>query len=105
MRSVLLQRLLARFSRLSATVRLMTTLPAHPCIPYGEANFQRIRRHRWLYVDKTRFVRRLEEKRYVFLIRLRRFGKSLWVSQRRSGDQNQMPSSCAILAARARESK
>ena len=80
MRSGLLPRLLARFSRLSATVRLMTTLPAHPRIPYGEANFQRIRRHRWLYVDKTRFVRRLEDERYAFLIRPRRFGKTLWVS-------------------------
>ena len=58
----------------------MTTLPAHPRIPYGESDFQRIRRNRWLYVDKTRFLRRLEEERYVFLIRPRRFGKSLWVS-------------------------
>ena len=58
----------------------MTSLPAHPRIPYGEADFQRIRRNRWLYVDKTRFLRRLEEERYVFLIRPRRFGKSLWVS-------------------------
>ena len=54
--------------------------PAHPRIPYGESDFQRIRRNRWLYVDKTRFLRRLEEERYVFLIRPRRFGKSLWVS-------------------------
>ena len=80
MRSGLLPRLLARTARLSATARLMTTLPAHPRIPYGESDFQRIRRHRWLYVDKTRFLRRLEEERYVFLIRPRRFGKSLWVS-------------------------
>ena len=55
-------------------------LTAHPRIPYGESDFQRIRMHRWLYVDKTRFLRRLEEERYVFLIRPRRFGKSLWVS-------------------------
>ena len=55
-------------------------LTAHPRIPYGESDFQRIRRNRWLYVDKTRFLRRLEEERYVFLIRPRRFGKSLWVS-------------------------
>ena len=54
--------------------------PAHPRIPYGESDFQRIRRNRWLYVDKTRFLRRLEQERYVFLIRPRRFGKSLWVS-------------------------
>ena len=58
----------------------MSTPTAHPRIPYGEADFRRIRLNRWLYVDKTRFVRRLEEERYAFLIRPRRFGKSLWVS-------------------------
>ena len=58
----------------------MTALPAHPRIPYGEADFRRIRLNRWLYVDKTRFLRRLEQERYAFLIRPRRFGKSLWVS-------------------------
>ena len=42
--------------------------------------FRRIRRNRWLYVDKTRFLRRLEDERYAFLIRPRRFGKSLWAS-------------------------
>ena len=58
----------------------MSTPPTHPRIPYGEADFRRIRRNRWLYVDKTRFVRRLEQERYAFLIRPRRFGKSLWAS-------------------------
>ena len=58
----------------------MTTVPDYPRIPYGEADFMRIRRHGWLYVDKTRFLRRLEQERYAFLIRPRRFGKSLWVS-------------------------
>ena len=59
---------------------VVTTPPAHPRIPYGEADFRRIRLNRWLYVDKTRFLRLLEEERYAFLIRPRRFGKSLWVS-------------------------
>ena len=58
----------------------MNTLPAYPRIPYGEADFMRIRRNGWLYVDKTRFLRRLEQERYAFLIRPRRFGKSLWVT-------------------------
>ena len=58
----------------------MSKPPAYPRIPYGEADFQRIRLNRWLYVDKTRFLRRLEEERYAFLIRPRRFGKSLWAS-------------------------
>ena len=53
---------------------------AYPRIPYGEADIRRIRLKGWLYVDKTRFLRRLEDESYVFLIRPRRFGKSLWVS-------------------------
>ena len=55
----------------------VSTPPTHPRIPYGEADFRRIRLNRWLYVDKTRFLRRLEEERYAYLIRPRRFGKSL----------------------------
>ena len=51
-----------------------------PRIPYGEADFRRIRLNRWLYVDKTRFVRTLEDERYVFFIRPRRFGKTCWLS-------------------------
>ena len=58
----------------------MAELPAYPRIPYGEADLMRIQRNGWLYVDKTRFLRRLEQERYAFLIRPRRFGKSLWVS-------------------------
>ena len=58
----------------------MDETPSYPRIPYGEADFRRIRLNRWLYVDKTRFLRRLEQERYAFLIRPRRFGKSLWVS-------------------------
>ena len=56
----------------------MTT--PYPRIPYGEASFPRIRRNGWLYVDKTRFVRPLEEEPYAFFIRPRRFGKSCWLS-------------------------
>ncbi|MDE0449316.1 MAG: AAA family ATPase [Spirochaetaceae bacterium] len=58
----------------------MQETTAYPRIPYGESDFRRIRLNRWLYVDKTRFLRRLERERYAFLIRPRRFGKSLWVS-------------------------
>ena len=66
--------------RVSVQATAVSTPPAHPRIPYGEADFRRIRLNRWLYVDKTRFLRRLEQERYAFLIRPRRFGKSLWVS-------------------------
>ena len=58
----------------------MDETPVYPHIPYGQADFRRIRLNRWLYVDKTRFLRRLEQEHYAFLIRPRRFGKSLWVS-------------------------
>ena len=51
-----------------------------PRIPYGEASFRRIRVNGWLYVDKTRYLRPLEEERYVFFIRPRRFGKSCWLA-------------------------
>ena len=53
---------------------------AWPRIPYGMADFGTIRRERFLYVDKTRFLRPLEEERYAFLIRPRRFGKTCWLS-------------------------
>ena len=55
----------------------MTT---YPRIPYGEADFRRIRLNHWLYVDKTHFLPELENERYVFFIRPRRFGKSCWVA-------------------------
>ena len=51
-----------------------------PAIPYGLAYFKGIRQEGCLYVDKTRFIRDLERERHVFLIRPRRFGKSLWLS-------------------------
>ena len=49
---------------------------AYPHIPYGQGDFRRIRLNRWLYVDKTRFLRRLEQEHYVFLIRPRRFAEA-----------------------------
>ena len=56
-----------------------TRKPFQP-IPYGMADFSAIRREGFLYVDKTRFLRDLEDERHVFLLRPRRFGKSCWVS-------------------------
>ena len=53
---------------------------AYPPIPYGRSAFPSIRRDGCLYVDKTRFLRELEKERYVFFIRPRRFGKSLWLA-------------------------
>ncbi len=51
-----------------------------PAIPYGRGNFRSIRLDRCLYVDKTRFIRALEQERYAFFIRPRRFGKTLWLT-------------------------
>ncbi len=52
----------------------------YPLIPYGWADFRAMRLEGRLYVDKTRFLRPLEDERFVFLIRPRRFGKSCWLS-------------------------
>jgi hypothetical protein len=50
-------------------------------IPYGIADFELIQRHNYYYVDKTDFIPLIEAAgRYLFLIRPRRFGKSLWLS-------------------------
>ena len=51
-----------------------------PRIPYGRADFRGIRLDGSLYVDKTRFVHRLEEHNYMLFIRPRRFGKTCWLS-------------------------
>ena len=55
-------------------------LPPFPAIPYGRAYFKGIRREGCLYVDKTRFLHALEQERFVFFVRPRRFGKSCWLS-------------------------
>ena len=52
---------------------------SYPRIPYGLGNFERIREEGLLYVDKTRFLRPLEDHRHAFLVRPRRFGKTCWV--------------------------
>ena len=50
-------------------------------IPYGKTDFNDFREKNLYYVDKTRFIRDLEEKGYfLFLIRPRRFGKSLFLA-------------------------
>ena len=49
-------------------------------IAYGVADFESIQTRNDYYVDKTRFIPLLEENDYLFFIRPRRFGKSLWIS-------------------------
>ena len=55
-------------------------MAGYPRIPYGVANFRRIRLEHRLYVDKTRFLHALEQVDHAVLIRPRRFGKTCWVS-------------------------
>ena len=65
-------------------------LARFPAIPYGLAYFKGIRREGCLYVDKTRFLRRLEQERFAFFVRPRRFGKTCWLSMLESYyDRNQ----------------
>ena len=50
-------------------------------IPYGMMNFVAIREDNYYYVDKTRFIEKVENSnRFFFFIRPRRFGKSLTMS-------------------------
>lgn len=50
-------------------------------IPYGVANFEQLRQENSYYVDKTMYLPLLEDMgNYLFLIRPRRFGKSVFVS-------------------------
>ena len=65
---------------LAAGTPTRPAMASYPRIPYGIADFRRIRLDGELYVDKTRFLHRLEEIRYAVLIRPRRMGKSCWIS-------------------------
>ena len=50
-------------------------------IPYGVARFEEVRNENFYYVDKTTYLPLLEDTgKYLFLIRPRRFGKSVFVS-------------------------
>ena len=50
-------------------------------IPYGIADYRRLREDHHYYVDKTRFIPLIEAAPYyLFCIRPRRFGKTLWLT-------------------------
>ena len=51
-------------------------------IPCGQSNFEKIRTENYIYVDKTRFIEQIENElnSYQFLIRPRKFGKTLFLS-------------------------
>ncbi|MGE5344307.1 MAG: AAA family ATPase, partial [Candidatus Omnitrophota bacterium] len=50
-------------------------------IPYAVSDFNKFRKKNYYYVDKTRYIREIEKKGdYLFFIRPRRFGKSLFLA-------------------------
>lgn len=54
-------------------------------IPYGISDFRRIRNEGYYYVDKTQYLARMEERdSFIFFVRPRRFGKSLFISMMES---------------------
>ena len=54
-------------------------------LPYGISNFARLIEDGYFYVDKTRYIEQLENEPapYIFFLRPRRFGKTLFVSMLR----------------------
>lgn len=51
-------------------------------IPYGISNFKKLRENDYFYIDKTGYIEQLESygEPYIFFLRPRRFGKSLFIS-------------------------
>ena len=49
-------------------------------IPYGEADFKTLRYENYIYVDKTEYIKKLENYKKAIYVRPRRFGKSLFTS-------------------------
>ena len=50
-------------------------------IPYGISDFKRIRSEGYYFVDKSAYIRRLEQYgSFLFFVRPRRFGKSLFIN-------------------------
>jgi len=51
-------------------------------IPYGQADYKDIKENNYYFVDKTKFIEKLEDlnERYLIFLRPRRFGKSLFIA-------------------------
>ncbi len=50
-------------------------------IPYGVSDFKKIREKDYYYIDKTKFIEKIEDNSdFLFFLRPRRFGKSLLIS-------------------------
>ena len=60
-------------------------MAARQQIPYGIVDFKRIRDEGYYYVDKTAYIRKMEARdSFVFFVRPRRMGKSLFRTSRTS---------------------
>ena len=71
------------FVFLSSLVNL-TDMASYKLIPYGISDFAQVRREDKYYVDKTMYLPKMEAAgNFLFLIRPRRFGKSLFLSMMR----------------------
>ena len=50
-------------------------------LPYGEYDYEKLRDKNFIYIDKTEYIRTLENTAsFILFTRPRRFGKSLFVS-------------------------
>ena len=51
-------------------------------LPYGQSNYEELIKLNYEYVDKTKYIKKLENlyDKYIFFLRPRRFGKSLFTS-------------------------
>ena len=49
-------------------------------LPYGQSNYEELIKENYEYVDKTKYIEKLENlyDKYIFFLRPRRFGKSLF---------------------------
>jgi hypothetical protein len=73
-------------------------------LPYGIADFRRIRQQRMVYVDRTAHIRELERLGSILVfLRPRRFGKSLWLQTlasyydlRRQGEMEELFGGLAV---------
>ena len=51
-------------------------------LPYGKSNYEELIKGKYEYVDKTKYIEKLENlyDTFIFFLRPRRFGKSLFTS-------------------------
>lgn len=62
-------------------IPILDNYPMFPKIPYGESNFKKVIEEGFVYIDKTSYIPKLEAAgSHIFLLRPRRFGKSLFLS-------------------------